>query len=65
MTLRYIASQERLSELSDIFEVTEYSLFQSKRQIIYAIINSLLSKFIKWPENADMVEISNKFNDIE
>lgn len=45
--------------------VTEYSLLQSKRQIINVIINSLLSKFIKWPENANMIEISNKFNEIQ
>jgi len=64
MTLRYLAPQETLLELSDRFGVTEYTLLRSKRHVTQAVINNLFSKFIKWPGNAQLSEIAQRFDDM-
>ena len=64
MTLRYMASQETICilEISDRFNVTEFSLLRCKEQVINAMIRVLLKRFIKWPSIADLAGISNRFS---
>lgn len=63
MTIRYLASQETVLELSDRFGVTEYSLLKCKRDVIAAVNNNLMTRFITWPEN-ELAEVAGRFNDM-
>jgi len=62
MTIRYLASQETIRELSDHFGVTPSSLIRCKRQVIKAVVNNLMPKLIKWPE--DRAGMAQRFWDL-
>jgi hypothetical protein len=63
MTLRYLASQQQVRELSDHFGVTDHSFLRCKRQVVRAVMNHLLTKVITWPESAELREISTRFDE--
>lgn len=65
MVLRYFASQETILEISDRFDVTEFTFLKYKSLIIEAINRTLLQKFITWPDANDYGDISSKFSDIK
>lgn len=63
MTVRYLVSQETVKELSDRFCITERSFIWGKRQVINAINNKLLTKFVAWPVRGDFHDIARTFDD--
>ena len=64
MTLRYLASQETVYEISDRFGVTEMAFLRHKQAIISAINKYLFKRFITWPRNDEMDNIAGEFNDM-
>lgn len=64
MTLRYLASQETICELSDRFGVSEHCFLKSKKQVIMAVIDTFFNKCIKWPDVADFPNIAREFDEM-
>ncbi|XP_033740007.1 protein ALP1-like [Pecten maximus] len=64
ITIRYLSSQETIHELSDRFGVTPFSVLHCIRNVISSINNTMLNRFVKWPENRELPEISQRFNDL-
>lgn len=64
MTLRYLASQETICELSDRFGVSEHCYLNSKKQVITAVIDTFFNKCIKWPDVTDFADIARDFDEM-
>nr|XP_011453793.2 putative nuclease HARBI1 isoform X1 [Crassostrea gigas] len=64
MTLRYLASQETICELSDRFGVSEHCFLKSKKQVIMAVIDTFFNKCIKWPDVADFPNIAREVDEM-
>jgi len=64
MILRYLASQETIFEISDRFDITEFTFLKYRSLIVNAINRTLLRKFIAWPDANQCDEISTHFNNM-
>ena len=64
MTIRYLASQETICELSDRFGVSEHCFLKSKKRVIRAVIDTFFNKCIKWPAIADFPDITREFDEM-
>lgn len=64
LVLRYLASQETILEISDKFNVTEYTLLKYRRQVLEAVYNNMMGRIITWPTQNELPDVAQRFNDM-
>ena len=63
--LWYLASQDKYSSVADRFGTSEFTVCNTIRKLVKFITEYLLLKFIVWPSNNKMLEISKMYEDSE
>lgn len=49
IALRYFGHQENTRLISNIFDVSDFSVVESRNKVTSAILNNLMDRFISWP----------------